>query len=375
MARPPVVTNRRSFLQAAALGTLAGCALTRSPQVPMPAAIELRLDFRGAEALLEALERSSIADADIDALLAIRGVAAMVDNTTKYIPADTRAVFRAALKEYVASRRVTQGHFGLGFAAGHASDARRVIAELEADARLAGRVLDPIRRYQPDSGPLAVTVYCVAGGASDGFVLDRDPEPAFFMAVDRSQGDVDGVMLNMSHELYHVAQRAARARVAGLTARVFDEGSAPAPVRLLTTVLDEGSATYVADATRFPGSGPYLQMWRSAYARNAAPERIAANFALFDRLLAGLRSEAMTWSQAYEAGFAEIGPPLYFVGVEMSRALDKRHGPARMGRYFGEHPAAFFRDYIVISRAEPGLARFSAETEAYAESLAGRAQA
>jgi hypothetical protein len=175
----------------------------------------------------------------------------------------------------------------------------------------------------------------------------------------------------MTHEVYHVAQRAARARVPGLDARIFDPATAPKPVRLLSTVLEEGTATYVAEATPARGFGPYLAMWRSGYAKNASADQIIENFTLFDRLLAALRSDAITWDEAYVQGFADIGPPLYFVGYEMTKAIVRRHGPAHLGTYFQRHSAAFFRDYIALRRESPGdvPASFSADTEAYVESL------
>jgi hypothetical protein len=204
----------------------------------------------------------------------------------------------------------------------------------------------------------------VAGGASDGFVMDGDPEPAFFMAIDRSQGDIDGVKLNMTHELYHVAQRAARARAPNPAMRGFNQSSSTPPVRLLTTVLEEGSAVYVAEPMLAHGSGPYISEWRSGYARNRPAAVIAANFALFDTLLARLATGSIKWEEAYEKGFSNKCPPLYFVGYEMAKAIDRTYGHARIGAYFQEHPAAFFKDYLALSRKAPGAvpAKFSAET-------------
>jgi hypothetical protein len=338
---------------------------------PVGSPITLRIDHSAAEALLTALERTEITDAEIDRLLALRGVRAMVDNTTKYLPTDTREVFRDAVKEFVTTRKSTIGHFGLESVVENAAAVRTVIAGLDGDPKLAPEVTGPVNRHRPESGPLEVTAYCVVGGVSHGFVPDGDPEPAFFMAIDRSMGDLDGVKLNMTHEVYHVAQRAARAQVPGLDARMFDPATAPEPVRLLTTVLEEGTATYVAEATPTRGSGPYIEMWRSGYAKNAGTEKITSNFELFDRLLAELRGDAITWDEAYVLGFADIGPPLYFVGYEMAKALVRRHGPAHLGTYFQRHSAAFFRDYVALHRESPGEApaRFSADTDSYIESL------
>ncbi len=360
--------HRRAFTTLLLAAPLAACA-TQSPGAAAASSpIAVRMNYEGAEALMAALERPSITDAEIDRLLAIRGVQAMVDNTTKYIPASTREAFRAAMKELVATR-TTAHRFGLVSALSRLDDARKAIAGLRAEGPgLLDEVTAPLNRYRPETGPLEVTVYSVIGGASDGFVLDDDPEPAFFMALDRSQGDVAGVKLNMTPELYHVAQRAARARVPGLGARVFDAATAPPPVRMLSIVLEEGTANYVADPTRVAASGPYFDSWRDRFVQNAAPERVAQNFALFDKLHAQLSSGAMTWDQMYAEGFSGEGP-LYFVGYQMAKALDAAAGPQSIAGAFSRHPAAFFQDYVALARRTPALPRFSASTEAWLLSL------
>jgi hypothetical protein len=353
--------DRRSFAALLLFGAVAMSA--RRAQAANT--LSIRIDYAAAEALLAAVQRHAITDAEIDRLLSIRGIHAMVANTTKYIPDDTAEVFRIALKEFIATGKVTHGHFGLSSVAEHEATARAAIAALESDPAIAAEVTAPIKPYQPASGPITATIYCVAGGASDGFVLDGDPEPAFFMAIDRSQGDVDGVKLNMTHELYHVVQRAARARAANPAMRGFNQSSGTPPVRLLTTVLEEGTAVYVTEPMLAHGSGPYTSEWRSGYAKNRAAAVVTANFALFDTLLASLVAGSMKWQEAYEKGFSNKCPPLYFVGYEMAKAIDRAYGPARIGAYFQEHPAAFFKDYLALSRKRPGAvpATFSAETE------------
>ncbi len=310
-------------------------------------ALTLRLDHEGAAALLAALEREEISEADADSLLAVPGVRAMVANTTKYLPDHTEAAFRAAVRELVATGEESWGHFSLEFAIEHAAETRALIAALEADPRLLAEVQQPLDRYLPACGPLDVTVHSVVGGVSDGFVLDADPQPAFFMALDRAQGDALGVKLNMTHELYHVAQQAARARVPGLAADTVDPETASPVVRLLSTVLDEGTATWVA-RSMLEGDGPYLAMWRSAYEKNAGTETIRANFALFDRVLRALEDGTMSWEDAYGTGFSGLGPPFYFVGFEMARAIEAAHGPQRIGTYFTGHPVAFFDDFAAL---------------------------
>jgi hypothetical protein len=78
----------------------------------------------------------------------------------------------------------------------------------------------------------------------------------------------------------------------------------------------------------------------------------------------------MDWRAAYEKGFAGMGPPLYFVGYEMAKAIDRAHGPARIGRYFQQHPAEFFGDYVALYRGGHSVpARFSAATERLIDSM------
>jgi hypothetical protein len=363
--------DRRTFTKLLLLTPLGACVTARELSAPALGSLSLRMNFEGAEALLAVLEQSSVTDADIDRLLSIRGVQAMVDNTTKYIPRDTREVFRAAVKEFVSTRKSTLGHFRLDTAAEQAAEVRKMIAGFKADQNLQAHVVGPLLRYLPPLEPLSVTVYCLVGGVSDGFVPDDEDTPAFYMGIDRAQGDVDGAKLNMTHELYHVAQRTARARVPGLSARIFNEGTAPDPVRLMTLVQEEGAATYVAAPALERGAGPYIEMWRASYRKNAPAEQIVANFALFDRTLAELRSGAMTWEAASKILYTGYGPGLYFVGYEMTKAIDRRYGPERIGPSFQQHPAAFFRAYVDLCRERPAEvpARFSEATEAYIISL------
>ncbi|MEO6225163.1 MAG: DUF5700 domain-containing putative Zn-dependent protease [Sphingomicrobium sp.] len=334
--------------------------------------LSLQMNYQAADALLDSLAKRKINDDQIAGLLQIKSVRTMVDNTTKYVPSHTHALFADAMKEYVRTRKSTIGPaFRLGESADQAPQIRSLITRLKNDRRLRLEITRPLVRYLPPIPPVTATVYGVVGGASDGFVVDNDPEPAFYMALNRAEGDAAGVKLNMTHELYHVVQRIARNRVPGLSARIFDAATAPAPVRLMTLVYEEGSATYVARPMLGTARGPYIDMWREAYAKNMPRKRIVANFAQFDRVLKDLKTGRMTWDQASNELFTGTGAPLYFVGYEVTKALDARDGPGRVGAFAQQHPAAFFRRYIELYRKCPACvpARFSRATEAYIYSL------
>ena len=365
---------------------LTGCPTTSEPS-PAPAPrqphrFSLQLDFEGAEALLAVLAQRSVTDADVDRLLAIHGVRAMVDNTTHYIPSDTRDTFRAALKEFVRTRNSTIGHFRLDESHELSAEIRTLITELKADPRLVEQVANSLERYMPPLDHFTATGYGVTGGASDGFVRDDETKPSFYIALNRAQGDAEGVKQNIAHELYHVVQKLARASVPGLNAKVLDAQTAPAPARLLRVIFEEGTATYVTEPmlgkkSLFRRDGPYTRASRATYEKNASPEKIAANFAEVDRLIAGLRSGSLSWKQASDVVFTGNGPGPYFVGYEMAKAIDRRHGPKRIASLLKEHPVTFFRDYIELYREDPAAvpARFSKDTEAYIDSTSSPSDA
>src|SRR5262245_66133005 len=76
----------------------------RRPEAPSA----VRFDYDGAEALVAALARDSLTDADVDRLLGIQGVRAMVDNVTRFHPGVGRIQFRNDIKEYVRTHREPQ---------------------------------------------------------------------------------------------------------------------------------------------------------------------------------------------------------------------------------------------------------------------------
>jgi hypothetical protein len=146
--------DRRSF---AAL-LLSGAVAASARSAAAANTLSIRIDYTAAEALLAAVQRRAITDADIDRLLSIRGIRAMVANTTKYIPEDTTDVFRIALKEFVATGKVTHGHFGISAVADRAAATHAAIAALKSDSTIAAEITAPDKRYQPATGTLAATI-------------------------------------------------------------------------------------------------------------------------------------------------------------------------------------------------------------------------
>jgi hypothetical protein len=350
----------------------AGAASTAASAHPATG-VRLRVDFdySAAELMVDAIARPALSEAEAGALLRNRGVAAMVAKTGVYSPNSTPQGFVADMQAFVATHRYPEGDFALDWVYKYRDQIRVLLSELRADEdSLRHRITARLTRYTPRTGPATIHVYFVAGGMSDGFVLDDDPELALFVALDKASGDKDGVEQNLTHELYHVLQKVSAAGTPAAVKFASTLDRQPPLQRLLATTLWEGTANLAADARETPGQGPYASMWRDRYLRNLTPERIHQNFARFDSVLADLDERKIEWAAAYSRGFSgNEDARFYFVGMEMARALASRRGAAYFEELFVRPPTRFFRDYLKLCNADPSLPRFSANTARVIEHL------
>lgn len=330
--------------------------------------ITLRLDYAGARALLDALDRDSLSDTDLDNLLRVHGVRAMVDNVTKFNPPIGVQEFRQEIQTFVRTKqRSANGrYFQLDNAWRARDQVRSLIKSINSNEKdIVSRTLSQLKRYSPNSGRLSIDVYFVAGGVSDGFLFDKQDRPAFYVNLVRASGDLNGVVSNLAHEAYHVMQKAAQRR-AGLTAEADETLKLPVAERLIAITLSEGIANYVVDPTLSAETGPNMETSRERYRRNAEPARIKENFALFDTVLSDLRSGKQTWEEAYRTGFSGNNDArFYFVGYQMAKAIEKHCGRKCIGKLFEKPSVEFFRQYIALYRKHPEITgRFSKDTEA-----------
>ena len=332
------------------------------------ALVTLRLDYAGAEALINALEQNSLSDAEVNNLLRIPGLRAMVDNVTRFIPNIGVPKFRKEIRAFVQTKKGGEynDYFQLSDVWRERSRIRTLITAIRADERkIVRETLSQLKRYRPDTGPLAITAYFVAGGVSGGFAFENDPN-SFYAELWRAEGDLNGVVLNMEHEAYHVMQFAAQKR-AGINPLWVSNEKMPPVERLFTGALQEGTANYVVDPTRSTATGPDMERARGRYRRNAEPARVTENFALFDSVLKELREGRITWDVVNERGFSRNNDDrFYFVGYEMAKAIDRYCGRGCVSRLFEEPPVEFFRRYIALYRKHPEIrGRFSQESETF----------
>jgi hypothetical protein len=363
--------------------TVSGCSLSptavvgcgpfeRTAEPAAPGGVTLQLDDAGARAIMRALEQDSLSDADVDALLSITGVRATVDNVTRFIPGLGIPEFRAEIRQF--ARRKRDGEYP-EFQLSHVWSERGrtggLISEIQAEeSALISEVLSLLEPYTPAIGPLDLRVHLVAGGVSDGFVLEDGL--SFYINLTRAAGDCTEVMANVVHESYHAMQMEAQRRSGTFSAWVTDDSMAPVN-RVLAGTLAEGTATLVADPSRVAAPGQGLRSARARYQRGTDPAQIAANFAVFDSVLTQLSAGRLTWAEASSRGFARSPKDeerFYFVGYQMAKTLERHCGRECVGSAFTQEPVAFFRRYIALYREHPEIRwRFSPETEAIIASL------
>lgn len=221
-----------------------------------------------------------------------------------------------------------------------AATVRRLLAAVNREqAAMAARISTRLAPHWKGQASVAITVRFVVGGVSDGFVLDGDTSPQFFIALDKAGGDLAGLEQNLSHESVHVLQRQLLLRTC--PERGLGE-NLPVADRFLHDVYFEGVANYLADPADVPGTGEYIDMWRSRYLRNETPERQRENAWLFGHLLSGLRSGDLSWETASQIGFyGNADSRMYFHGRGIARKLQQA-GKETLSAEFMCAPGNFF---------------------------------
>ncbi len=337
---------------------LSGVAAGQSP--PAPAGVQIAFDFQAARATLDALAGHSSMEAAAAARLP--GNVRMVDHQHEFDPAATESRLVESLRQAGLGQPIEPDTFMLGRRAKPRLEATRaMLARIEADPRaLADEIRRRIGRYTPPEMNLAVQVYFIVGGTSDGFAEGG----AFCLALDYFNDDDEGPPTIMSHELFHTAFTAGRAsrKAAPPTAPSKD---AERVLPLLENTMNEGIASRVGDPTKVTGGKAWVEWFRGKFHRNF--ERMDSNFVLFDTILAReYHDPKAPIDDLYRIGFSgSYDSAFYFVGYEMARVIEDQDGPEALVRIAWAGPVEFFSRYVAISGAHPDRVahRFDAETE------------
>lgn len=348
------------------------CPAPAAAPAPRPTEVTLRIDYAGAEAMMAALERDSLPDAAVDSLLEIHGVSMMVDNVVRLVPGVSRADFRTAIQRFVRTGEVADEHvhFNLSRARSEGEGTRALLTYIrENEQAVLERTLTAMAPYTPETGPLHLKAYLMAGGTSTGFVRTTAEGDVFYFNLADAAGDCEGAMSFIAHEVFHLVQKAAIRRVPALAAIADSVESLPVPERTLATVVGEGTADLVSDPERFGGDGAIIASQRERFRRDAEPARVRENFALFDTTFQQVVRGEIGWREVLDRGFMS-DPRFYALGREMAKEIERRCGAVCIRRLLQQPPVEFFLQYISLYREHPDIVgRFAPETERHLSSL------
>jgi hypothetical protein len=220
----------------------------------------------------------------------------------------------------------------------------------------------------PETGPLHLKAYLIAGGTSTGFVRTTAEGDVLYFNLADAAGDREGALSFIAHEVFHIVQKAALRRVPALAA-IADPESLPVPQRTLAAVVSEGTADLISDPQRFGGDGAIIASQRERFRRDAEPARVRENFALFDTTFRQAVRGEIGWREVLDRGFMS-DPRFYALGREMAKEIDRRCGAACIRRLLQQQPVEFFLQYINLYREHPAIVgRFAPETERHLSSL------
>jgi hypothetical protein len=329
--------------------------------------IKVTIDNESGKAIIAALSKNKISDAEIERIAALEGNRALINKMTSLGLVDAENVFKRTLGEVIRTGRVS------------AKDDFRwnnVKSKLPLINLMAERITRDqtalitdlnrlISDYTPPDLQGDVRARLLVGGWSLGFLVDNDP--TLNIALEKVDDDYEGLKYLLAHELYHSIEALGDARRKKSLVKMETQP----PVNIVNAyilafnIYNEGAATYVGDFTKIKEPNKFSKAQQLEYERNA--NRTRQNFALFEALLyRAYHDETADGDQLYSIAFTtsyeEAG---YYVGYRMAQIIEQAEGKAALAGFVNKSPLEFFAKYIEIykTRDVPRAIKFSPAVE------------
>jgi hypothetical protein len=316
-------------------------------------AIRLSPNSASAEAIMHLYRQGSVHKAEMDNLLATAGVQAVLKQVQRFHDDATVDRFRNDLRMSVAGKEVPQpDRFQFNRIRKNMTGIEKTLAWIANNPdEISSRVLELISPYSPISEPLEATFFLVAGGNSDGWASDG----VFHAALQYFGDDVEGMLILLSHELYHIVQE----QFMGPLVRKDDTQQSRVE-QLLRKAIWEGTASYVCNPLNITDGGAYTEWYSKKYRRNL--NNLKLRFDLFETLIfRAYHDLEVPLKNLYNIGFSgALESPAYFVGFAMAREIESTSGRETLLDLMQKPSAEFFAHYAAIAGREEGEAiRFS----------------
>lgn len=329
--------------------------------------IKVKIDFESAKAVVDALAKNVISDAEVERIAKLEGNRALINKMTSLGLKDSENVFKKTLGEVIRNGK-TNGEDSFRWLEVKANlpNIKSLTVRIEREkltllADLNKMILD----YAPPDLNVDVKARLLVGGWSLGFLVDNDP--ALNVALHRVGDDYEGLKYLLAHELYHSVEAVGdEKRKANLT-----KSNAAPPANIVNSyivafnIYNEGAATFVGDFTKIKNPKSFAKNQQAEYEKNA--RRTRQNFALFEALLFRAYNDPTAdgdqlYNIAFSTSFDESG---YYVGYRMAQIIEKYEGKTAIAALVNKNPLEFFKRYIEIYKAhdEPRAIKFSPAVE------------
>ena len=329
--------------------------------------VTVSIDFESGKAVVEALAKNEISDAEVERIAGLEGNRALINKMTSLGLKNAENVFKTTLREIVRTGKVSgKDDFRWLQVKEKLSDIKIMTARIEREKpALLADLSRLIADYTPPDLKANVKARLLVGGWSLGFLVDNDP--TLNVALDKVGNDFEGLKYLLAHELYHSIEAVGDEERKRKLAKNLNEP----PVNIINSyivafnIYNEGAATFVGDFTKIENPLEFSKTQQAEYEKNA--NRTRQNFALFEALIYRAYHDPTVdgdqlYNIAFTTSFEESG---YYVGYRMAQIIEKYEGKSRIAAFVNKNPLAFFKKYIEIYRThdEPRAIKFSPAVE------------
>ena len=239
-----------------------GLVMTATPVASAPRPSDIQVDSSAATRTVDAVLNPALTRAKALAIADLPANQALIEQAREFGTGDTRETFADALLAE-AQRHGKWSIFNFAEVHDHAADVRTVIKNINSDPAVFTKwIREKIAPFAPPGIPVQGIGYLEAGGPGGGFSVNG----RVYVNLAALKGEMDVVRLALTHEFYHGLQH--EAQVAAGTRADFEYDpntyaklptafarSCYATRQLFGSLMNEGTATYVADVALLPTHG------------------------------------------------------------------------------------------------------------------------
>ena len=236
-------------------------------------------DFSNADQTVAFLNKATVTDAEINAMVATPGVQTII---RKIRSNDSTA--RSALENVVQgiNPSLKEADFQYGFIEEHLTELETFTKTIRSNKQIILDSVQTLSAYLLAGKRVPLTVSFLAGGFFAGFTLKRDS--IFCVGMHQYENDFNGIVNTCQHERFHNIQSLSFDKTAVLKKlEKANEQQALYAYYLAQNIFVEGSAEYLADIDLVDRSTPFIL---SEYRRaNVNESRMRANFYLIEGII------------------------------------------------------------------------------------------